>query len=229
MGCVHHQTFGVVENVREPILLLEGAWRRRNCRWDSFAAAYTVGKDTGEKEIEVYKTANKIDFSTLAKQTIDSTAALRKAIDEFRTMLVDNKSYEELKSHVAKLNDYNKALSIDRDNIAKKEVEIENKYKILTTDFSKLTSPEEPLTIKKGTSMLVGGTMLNIGFLGTYGDQAELNVNGRRNTVKAGDVISSDNYFSLSKDIEDKFLCTIRVIEAESDNPIKLRVQCIHN
>lgn len=191
-------------------------------------AAYTFGKDAGEKELEVYKAAKQINFEALATQANDAAAAMRKATTEFSAMLVSNKSYDDLKSNLDESNNNNKELVAKYQATLKKLDQKERDFDQIVSELASITEPEDVFTIYDGKSIQVGGNILSIGLTGSYGFEQTLNINGTTTNVKAGDVLSSEHGNIYLPNEHRDLSCTIHILELALHEPVKLTAKCPH-
>lgn len=183
------------------------------CSW-----TYSVGKDAGEKQLAVYETTQKLDLPKLSADAIEATAALKTATDEFITMLVDNRTYAEMKDNFDKL-------TAERNSLNGRIQDLEAATKSLQTELDKanqrvasLTPSGEINTLRVGQSYEVYN-QITLGLVTHYGSSVQLKINSENGNYSNGDVIDVPGLSGGD--------CQVTILNLDADEKtVEIRVTC---
>ncbi|VIO67032.1 hypothetical protein [Bradyrhizobium ivorense] len=155
----------------------------------STGAAYSIGKDYGEKELQVYKAANDIDFKSLAKSATEASASLRSASAQIAALVEAGKTVQGLKDQISALQDETKRSSIELASERDKLNGLVIEYKSLASKYAALTGAESTFQIVQGKTALAANGNLLIGVVSAFGSYVELNLNSQSKKSSVEDII----------------------------------------
>lgn len=164
-----------------------------------FYGGYWFGELLYQSRLATYEELTKLDLPSLSREATNAAQSLRMASAEFETMLVNNRTYEEMK------NRYIAA----RERVA----DLENEKRTALAQLEKVRAVlSETFEVGKlhavRTSNSVSiGSLLNVGLTSLGMADAQLNINGTVRTVSPGDFFE---------------------VNATNDRPCKIRVLNLH-
>lgn len=147
-----------------------------------FGGGVWYGQQPTSEQIETQKAFIALDLPARIKESAEATNQLRSASQEFSTMLVNNKTYEDMRSKFEGLTSQLAASESEKQAV-------ESQLSTLKAKTDDLFRIGVKHTLHEKSTVQVGGTLLNVGLtrVNVTGD-AELNFNGTLRTVSAGDV-----------------------------------------
>jgi|tagenome__1003787_1003787.scaffolds.fasta_scaffold20858208_4 hypothetical protein len=151
--------------------------------------AYSLGKDFGAKELEVYKAAQKIDFDGLSKAANAAASDLRTATSQFSELIKAGAEVKDLREKLDAATAAKTALLEEKNLSVQQLAALTAEYKDLGERYTAVAAPESTYTIEVGKTALSANGNLLIGVveLGPY--YANLNLNGQQKKSAVGDII----------------------------------------
>jgi hypothetical protein len=162
-----------------------------------FSGGYWLGQRPGSEQTQVYKDFVALDLPSRIKELSAGTQALNKAAKEFSKMLVENRTYEEIRAN------FDKVAQSASDRLAENE-KLREELSALQRKWADLTDVGKAYSVKEAAAVPVIGGQLIVGAKRVLVDgQAVLNLNGTEKTVYAGDVFEFN--------VPGRGGCTIRI------------------
>jgi hypothetical protein len=151
--------------------------------------AYSLGKDFGAKELEVYKAAHKIDFEGLSKAANVAASDLRTATSQFSELVKAGAEVKDLRERLEAATAAKATVLEEKNLLIQQLAALTAEYKDLGERYTVIAAPESTYTIEAGKTALTASGNLLIGVveLGPY--HANLNLNGQQKKSAVGDII----------------------------------------
>jgi hypothetical protein len=190
--------------------------------------AYVVGKDVGEKQLQVYQAANSIDFKLVAKEATDATVGMRIAAKELIDVFDARKRVSELQKQLDQKDLDHKQLSSAAEaeiknlkesgaNLLSKLTSVSEELALTKRELSNFTSPETRVQIPEHTSKSVAQGRVRIGVVYSGSSFAVLMINGKEHQVKVGSIVPAENTGNAS--------CSV-IIDRTTTREVFVDVQC---
>lgn len=168
--------------------------------------AYTIGKDVGQGDLSSYKAVNEMGVAEIVSELSVTAAEVRAATSEFKTMLVENATYEEMRNQFDSLKMELEASKILNSELNATVKASEDKIRELSDRLTSITDPDLEYVIYENSSESLFGGVIHVGLLELGVDGvAKVKIDGTSHTVTVGDVIPQD----ASKN------CSLTVLETD--------------
>jgi hypothetical protein len=177
---------------------------------------YILGKDVGEKQLQVYQAANAIDFKSVAREAVEATLALQLAAKEIGVLSDARKRITELQGRYDQLEAEAKRAIAERDSNQRQLDERDNELRAVKAELATYADPETRAAIQEHTSRVLAQGLVRIGLV-SASSISTIVVNGPTHRVTVGSIIVAEN-------TRDK-KCTIAV-EKTTVREIIVDVQC---
>lgn len=150
--------------------------------------AYTVGFNSGTAELATYRAVMPLKLPEITQEAKDATTTLNEAAAAFKSMLVNNVTYQDaLKKQQAQSDTISK-LNSEVSALKKTNQFQQDTIERLQGRLIVYENPDQVYNLEKGTSQQAAGGEIIVGMLYYLSGFAELTINGNRESGQAGSI-----------------------------------------
>jgi hypothetical protein len=182
------------------------------------AITYGWGKDVGQAELKTRQDLASMNLPKIAEDTRASTADLRIVSGAFKDMLVNNATYQEMKSQydqqqaaIADLTSQIRALTNKSQDDQKKITSLEGRLSVFE-------NPDKVYSLERGMSQQTSDGELIVGMQRYMLGFAEITVNGKRESAQAGSIVEAEGLKGGN--------CLLKMLSVSSDDTATFSAKC---
>lgn len=150
--------------------------------------AYTVGFNSGTAELATYRAVTPLKLPEITQEAKDATTTLNETAAAFKSMLVDNVTYQDAIKKQQVQSDTISTLNGEVSSLKKTIQSQQDTIQRLQGRLAVYENPDQVYNLEKGTSQQAAGGEIIVGMLYYMSGFAELTINGDRESGQAGSI-----------------------------------------
>lgn len=179
---------------------------------------YQWGKDVGQGELKMRQDLVSMNLPQIAEDTRASTADLRIASGAFKDMLVNNATYQDMKSQYDQQQARIADLTSQITTLISKNQDDQNKIASLEGRLFAFENPDKVYALEKGMSQQTSDGELIVGMQRYMLGFAEITVNGKRESAQAGSIVVAEGLKGGN--------CLLKMLSVSIDDTATFSAKC---